>query len=338
MKKSIPVIGISIISGVLISWLEKALSFSNLNSFNAVNIKLSFFLISLLAVLLIVYLSSNLFNAILSIVLYEGSFIMMRLYVGDSFGYELYVRFTITVLSALIVAVFLYAGKTMLNRNINKAKSKANIAFPLIFFFASVLFAATVILLEQNVILFGIPRIFYSYLYFLIVGSILFAFLSFNEISGFLIGFFSISVYFLMMTLIKSNFDFRSFVFLEREFGILIVFYSLILAFSTALIGGSSRVFVRGLVCSRNFIVSKKAEKSIKKEKLEAKGKDKLEMPAVKRQHVEDKEKAVDNNLKFLAKQKRDEDGSLGEPSKGKLHPASNLGENSEDKKHTKQK
>jgi hypothetical protein len=261
MKRVIPISGISIVLGLLFGWLEEVLSSSNLGNFNFISAHLTFFLIALLALLILIYFSGNLFTSILSIVILVCSICAVTIYLGVGMNYELYVCFIIISTSGFITALLRYLGKKMGEKVKSNRKEKIDIAFPLIFLFVSILFAAIVVLIEQNLVLFHISKIFYSYLYFLIVCSLVFSFLSFNEISGLLIGFFSISIYFLMMRLIGNNFDFRFLFSSDRNFVIAVGIYSVLFAFSTMLTAGSGRTFVKGFVLYNKSHIDKEGAK-----------------------------------------------------------------------------
>ncbi len=247
MKRFIPAISLSIIFGMIISWLERAVPLFNLGPFNSVNIAFLSFLISLLVVLLIASFAGTILSSILSVFLFVASYIGVCFYLGISVDFPLIVRLGIVFISGIWLSLFLYSGRAILSKSKEKVKIGQDIAFALIFFFASILFALAVTLMEENVIAFDITKIFYGYLYFLVSVLLLFAFFSFNEVAGFLIGLGSLPVYFLSMRLVKSNFDFRFLILNEREFLIIVGVYSLLFAFSTMLMAGSGRIFVKAI-------------------------------------------------------------------------------------------
>ncbi len=247
MRKFISSLSLSIIFGLLVSWLERVIPLFNLGAFNSLNVSLASFLISLLIVLLIVSFSGNILSSVFSVFLFVGSYIGICFYLGVNVNFSLIVRLGIILISGIWVSLFLYSGRAIILKTKDKVKTGQDIAFSLIFFFASLLFALAVTLMESNVIMFDITKIFYGYLYFLVAVLLLFAFLSFNEIAGFFIGLVSLPVYFLSMRLVKSNFDFKFLFYNEREFLIIVFAYSLIFAFSAALVARSGRIFIKGI-------------------------------------------------------------------------------------------
>ncbi len=249
MKRFVPVISIGIILGVLVSFGEGVIPSLNLYDFNAINFNFLVLILSILITLLLVLFSDNLIAAILSVLLYAAFFLLFKVYARITLSYELYVRIGLTLLSGILSALLIFPGRHMIKRYKTKGiKFKRNIAFPVIFFLASILVSMAIVLFEQKDLYSFIPRYFYSYLYFSIFLSSLVAFLSVNEISGFLIGFCSIPIYFLMTRLIANNFNFSMLFNLERGFLMIIATYSLIFGLSTLLMGHSSAVLLKGFV------------------------------------------------------------------------------------------
>jgi len=249
MKRFIPVISIGIILGVLVSFGEGVISSLNLYDFNAINFNFLVLILSILITLFLVLFSDNLITAILSVFLYAVFFLLFKVYARITLSYELYVRIGLTLFSGILSALLIFPGKYMIKKYKAKGmKFRRNIAFPVIFFLASILVSMAIVLFEQKDLYGFIPLYFYSYLYFLIFLSSLAAFLSVNEISGFLIGFCSIPIYFLMTRLIGNNFDFSMIFNLERVFLMIIAAYSIIFGLSTLLMGHSSAVLLKGFV------------------------------------------------------------------------------------------
>ncbi len=300
MKRLASVASISIILGILVSWLERAVPLFNLGAFNAVDITFAFFLLSLFVVLLVSSFSGNMLNALLSVVLYIVSYAGVCFYLGVNFDFPLLVRLGIILVSGIWLSLFLYRGKAVISKYPKGIKVRRDIAFPLIFFFASILFALSVSLMEENVILFDITKIFYGYVYFLVAVLLLFAFLSFNEVVGFLIGLVSLPVYFLSMRLIRSNFDFKFLIANEREFLIIVGLYSLLFAFATALMGRSGRVFSKGVAISLKVRSSKIVPSSgniVRPEESGSKteAKQTKENKTVSEKVTKEKDKSIDN-------------------------------------------
>ncbi len=247
MKRAIPAISFAIIFGILIGWAEMALPLFDLGKYNIIDIGFAFFLLSLLVVLVLVIFSGNIVTAVLSTAVFVLSYLGVRFYLGANISFPVIVRLSTISVAALWCAVFYYWGNSLVLRYKSKTKIRSDLAFPLIFVFASLLFALSVTLMEQNVIAFNVLNIFYGYLYFLVSVLLLFAFLSFNEIAGFLIGLLSIPVYFLAMRLISNNFDFAFLIANEREFLIVVFSYSVLFALSASLVGKSGSIFLKGV-------------------------------------------------------------------------------------------
>ncbi len=252
MRKFVPFVALSIIFGVLISWGEGVLPLLNWGHFNAISFTFLSLLLSLLVVLLLVTFSGNFINALFSLVCYIIAYLGTKLYFGYPINLEVYVLSGILLVSGILASLLLYIGRHLLNRSSNKKwRIKKDIAMPVIFFLVSILFSAFVVLAEQRAMYPVLLNYFYSYLYFLVGVTLIIAVLSFSEVSGFLIGFFSIPIYFLMNRMIANNFDVLFLIYNEKNFFILVGLYSLLFAISTLIMGHTGKVFTNGIAISR---------------------------------------------------------------------------------------
>ena len=253
MKKFVPFVSLSIIFGVLIAWGEGVLPLLDFKSFNMVDFAFISLLFSLLVVLLLVVFSGNFINALFSIIFYTGAYLGTKFYFGYQISLEVYVYSAILLVSGLLSGILLYTGRHILKvySTRGKLRIKKDIAIPIIFFLVSILFSAFVVLAEQRAMYPMLLKYFYSYLYLLVGLSIIIAVLSFNEVSGFLIGFFALPIYFLMNRAIANDFNLSFLVYNEKNFLILVSIYSLLLAISTLIMGYSGRVFINGIKISR---------------------------------------------------------------------------------------
>jgi hypothetical protein len=262
MKRLVPIAGLSIVFGLIISWGEGIAPLLNFGSFNMIDIKLVSLLISLMLVLILVVVSDSFVTAFLSAVLYVVSFIGVKLYFRTLIGLRIYTYVGIIFVSALAGSILLFYGKHLLkNIGDKKLSVKKDLAMPVIFFLLSILFAAFIVLSEQKVMYPAILNYFYSYLYFLVAVMLGLSILSFNEVSGFLIGFFSIPIYFLMNRLIMNNFNFTFLIKNEYEFFVVVAFYSILFAFSTALIAHDSKVFLNGVIARNSYRIEMRVSK-----------------------------------------------------------------------------
>jgi hypothetical protein len=97
---------------------------------------------------------------------------------------------------------------------------------------------------------------------------LLFSAFSMNEISGFFIGFFSLSIYFLLLGLISIDFNLAKVSQDSRIIYTIELFYSTLFAISSFLISRSSRLFIKGILSIRKIRISQsEIEKQIKQTK-----------------------------------------------------------------------
>ncbi len=252
MKRVIPIVSLSIIFGVTVSFMEGVSPSFNLNTFNIINFKLLPMLLSIFIVLLLILFSQNIFTAILSLFVYAFSFMAFMLYVKIPFGYEFYVRMSIIVFIGIFSAIVLFLGRGMRLQNRTPGlKAKRDIAFPIIFFLASILISMAIVLFEQRNFYSFIPTFFYSYLYFLIAISAIASFFSFNEVSGFLIGSFSVLIYFLMNRLIINSFNIYFLLNAERSFALVVLIYAVLFGIGTSILAHSSALLLNGIALRR---------------------------------------------------------------------------------------
>ncbi len=252
MKRAIPIVSLSIIFGVTVSFMEGVSPSFNLNTFNIINFKLLSMLLSIFIVLLLILFSKNIFTAILSFFVYAFSFMAFMLYAKIPFGHEFYVRMSIIVFIGMFSAIVLFLGRdTRLQNKTPGLKVKRDIAFPIIFFLASILISMAILLFEQKNLYNFIPTFFYSYLYFLIAISAIVSFFSFNEISGFLIGSFSVLIYFLMNRLIINSFNIYFLLNAERSFALVVLIYVVLFGICTSILAHSSALLLNGIALRR---------------------------------------------------------------------------------------
>ena len=259
MKKEIPLIGLSIIFGILVGWSEEVIPHLDLNQWNIVNIPFATILFSLFVVLLLISISDNFGIDILIIFLYTLSYIGIKLFLHF---YTIYSILTdqrvallmILVFFSIVSAIFLSIGRNFVLRNKQNIlqlhrRGGVGLAFPIIFFLFALLTASIITVSESNVLV-VLPH-YLTYLELLIVLSLLLAIFSFNEISGFLIGFSSICIYFLLGKLIEVNFDFSSIFATDKYFLAVVLLYAVVFGLSTLLIAMSSRIFANSMIYGR---------------------------------------------------------------------------------------
>jgi len=136
-------------------------------------------------------------------------------------------------------------------REVSKVRGKARIdlAFPIIFFLFALLISSITVVIEGNAIL-ELP-LFLNFLTVVVVLASLLTIFSFNEISGFFIGFFSISIYFLLSRFVNNGFDVQNIMVFEKVFFSVVLLYSVVFGLFTLLLGRSSRIFLFSILCKR---------------------------------------------------------------------------------------
>ena len=261
MKKFISFASLSIIFGVLISWGEGMLSLLNYKSFNIIDFAFLSLLLSLLVMLLLIVFSGNFVNALFSLTFYVGTYLGTKLCFGYPVNLEVYTYSAILIISGLLTGMLIYTGNHLLRSFQGKLYVKKDIAIPIIFFLVSILFSAFVVLAEQKAMYPVLLRYFYSYVYFLVSLSLVIAIFSVSEIAGFLMGLFSMPIYFLMNRMIINNFDISFLIYNEKSFLILVSIYSLLFAVSTLIMGYAGKVFVSGIVANRMVQVTNQTSK-----------------------------------------------------------------------------
>ena len=252
MRRAIPIISLGITFGVAVSFMEGFFPSFNLHTFNIINFRLFSMFLSIFITLLLILFSKNILTAILSLLAYVFSFMTFMLYAKMPFGYEFYVRTSIIVFIGVFSAIVLFFGRNMRSSERTRSlKVKRDVAFPIIFFLASILISMAVVLFEQRNLYNFVPTFFYSYLYFLITISAIISFFSFNEISGFLIGFFSVLIYFLMNRLIIDSFNIYFLLNAERSFALVVLTYAVLFGICTSILAHSSALLLNGIATKR---------------------------------------------------------------------------------------
>lgn len=259
MKKGISLIGLSIIFGILFGWGEEAIPFLNLGEWNIVDIPFAAFLLSLFLVLLFISLSKNFIVGTTAAVLYAASFLGIKLFLRFHTAYSLFSQDRIVFLAILLFfsvvsIVFLSVGRDYIARHVKevsnvKGKARIDLAFPIIFFLFALLISSITVVLEGNAIIMLPP--FLNFLTVVVILASLLTIFSFNEISGFFIGFFSISIYFLLSRFVNNGFDVQSIMVFEKVFFSVVLLYSAVFGLFTLLLGRSSRIFLFSILCKR---------------------------------------------------------------------------------------
>lgn len=259
MKKGISLIGLSIIFGTLLGWGEEAIPFLNLGEWNIVDIPFAAFLLSLFLVLLFISLSKNFIVGTTAAVLYAASFLGIKLFLRFHTAYSLFSQDRIVFLAILLFfsvvsIVFLSVGRDYIARHVKevsnvKGKARIDLAFPIIFFLFAFLISSITVVLEGNAIIMLPP--FLNFLTVVVILASLLTIFSFNEISGFFIGFFSISIYFLLSRFVNNGFDVQSIMVFEKVFFSVVLLYSAVFGLFTLLLGRSSRIFLFSILCKR---------------------------------------------------------------------------------------
>ncbi len=259
MKKGISLIGLSIIFGILLGWGEEAIPLLNLSEWSIIDISFAALLLSLFLVLLFISLSKNFIVGITATVLYAVSFLGIKLFLRFHTAYSLFSQDRIIFLGILLFfsvvsIVLLSVGRDYIARHAKevsnvKRKARIDLAFPVIFFLFALLISSITVVLEGNAIL-ELPSPL-NFLIVVIILSSLLAIFSFNEISGFFIGFFSVFIYFLLSRLVNNGFDVQSIMVFEKVFFSVVLLYSAVFGLFTLLLGRSSRIFLFSILCKR---------------------------------------------------------------------------------------
>ncbi|MEA3312989.1 MAG: hypothetical protein U9Q18_01260 [Caldisericota bacterium] len=259
MKKGISLIGFSIIFGTLLGWGEEAIPLLNLGEWNIIDIPFAALLFSLFLVLLFISLSKNFIVGITTTVLYVASFLGIKLFLRFHTAYSLFsqdriIFLVILLFFSVVSIVFLSVGRDYIERHAKEisgvtGKARIDLAFPVIFFLFALLISSMTVVLEGNAIL-ELP-LFLNFLTVVVILASLLTIFSFNEISGFFIGFFSISIYFLLSRFVNNGFDVQNIMVFERVFFSIVLLYSTVFGLFTLLLGRSSRIFLFSILCKR---------------------------------------------------------------------------------------
>ncbi len=259
MKKGISLIGLSIIFGILLGWGEEAIPLLNLGEWSIINIPFVALLFSLFLVFLFISLSKNFIVGTTVTVLYIASFLGIKLFLRFYTAYSLFsqdriIFLVILLFFSVVSIIFLSVGRGYIERHtreVSKVRGKARIdlAFPIIFFLFALLISSITVVIEGNAIL-ELP-LFLNFLTVVVVLASLLTIFSFNEISGFFIGFFSISIYFLLSRFVNNGFDVQNIMVFEKVFFSVVLLYSVVFGLFTLLLGRSSRIFLFSILCKR---------------------------------------------------------------------------------------
>jgi hypothetical protein len=167
-----------------------------------------------------------------------------------------------------VEAVFTGYYKVLKNRyrdKIDSIKLRKDFAFPIIILLLSIVFSSIFVLLDRNISFLQLP---FNNIYVFLFAVLLLSLSSMNEISGFFIGFFSLSIYFLLLGLISIDFNLAKVSQDSRIIYTIELFYSTLFAISSFLISRSSRLFIKGILSVRKITIPQtEIEKQIKQTK-----------------------------------------------------------------------
>lgn len=252
-NKRIAIIFLSLIFGMIFGWLEDISSSLYVPVLNIINFNVLTFLISLLVILILISISDNLLLSISSAVLYILSYSLVKLFLLHQSLTLIFTADRIASLStvlffSLLEAVFTGYYKALQNKYKNKLDSiqlRRDIAFPIIIFLLSIVFSSIFVLLDRNISFLKLP---FDNIYIFFITVLLLSLSSMNEISGFFIGFFSLSIYFLLLGLISIDFNLAKVSQDSRIIYTIDMFYSALFAISSSLVSRSSRLFIKGVL------------------------------------------------------------------------------------------
>jgi hypothetical protein len=255
-SKPVAIISLSFIFGMIFGWLEEISLSLYIPIINIINFYILTFLISLLVLLILISISDNFILSISSVVVYGVSYIFIKIFllhqtISYVFTTDRIVSLSIIFFFSFVEAVLTGYYKVLKNRyrdKIDSIKLRKDFAFPIIILLLSIVFSSIFVLLDRNISFLKLP---FNNIYVFLFAILLFSAFSMNEISGFFIGFFSLSIYFLLLGLISIDFNLAKVSQGSRIIYTIELFYSTLFAISSFLISRSSRLFIKGILSIR---------------------------------------------------------------------------------------
>ena len=254
--KRVAIIFLSLIFGMIAGWLEEISSILYIPFINAIDPAILTFLISLLIILIMISISDNFILGISSILAYFTSYIVVKVILLQKsftsvFTIDRVATLSVILFFSLIEVIFVDYYKVLQSRYKSKLDSirlRNDIAFPVVVLLLSIVLSSIFVLLDQNIFFLALP---FNNIYIFLFAVLLLSIFSMNEISGFFIGFFSLSVYFLLLSLISVDFNLSKISRDSRIVYTIYLFYSTLFAISSFLISRSSRLFIKGILSIR---------------------------------------------------------------------------------------
>lgn len=255
-NKRVAIIFLSLIFGMIAGWLEEISSILYIPFINAIDPAILTFLISLLIILIMISISDNFILGISSILAYFTSYIVVKVILLQKsftsvFTIDRVATLSVILFFSLIEVIFVDYYKVLQSRYKSKLDSirlRNDIAFPVVVLLLSIVLSSIFVLLDQNIFFLALP---FNNIYIFLFAVLLLSIFSMNEISGFFIGFFSLSVYFLLLSLISVDFNLSKISRDSRIVYTIYLFYSTLFAISSFLISRSSRLFIKGILSIR---------------------------------------------------------------------------------------
>jgi hypothetical protein len=259
-NKRIIIISLSLILGMIFGWLEEISLSLYIPIINIINFYILTFLISLLVLLILISISDNFILCVLSIVAYFATYILIKVILihqsfASIFSLDRIASLSVILIFSLIEAIFISYFRVFQNRHrdkIDSIKLRKDFAFPIIILLLSIVFSSIFVLLDRNISFLKLP---FNNIYVFLFAVLLLSLSSMNEISGFFIGFFSLSIYFLLLGLISIDFNLAKVSQDSRIIYTIELFYSILFAISCFLISRSSRLFIKGILSVRKITI-----------------------------------------------------------------------------------
>jgi len=259
-SKPVAIISLSFIFGMIFGWLEEISLSLYIPIINIINFYILTFLISLLVLLILISISDNFILCVLSIVAYFAPYILVKVILihqsfASIFSLDRIASLSVILIFSLIEAIFISYFRVFQNRHrdkIDSIKLRKDFAFPIIILLLSIVFSSIFVLLDRNISFLKLP---FNNIYVFLFAILLFSAFSMNEISGFFIGFFSLSIYFLLLGLISIDFNLAKVSQDSRIIYTIELFYSILFAISSFLISRSSRLFIKGILSVRKITI-----------------------------------------------------------------------------------
>jgi hypothetical protein len=268
-NKRIAIIFLSLIFGTAAGWLENVSLSLYIPFINIIDPAILTFLISLLVILIMISISDNFILGISSIFAYFASYIVVKVVLVHQsftsvFTIDRVAALSVILFFSLIEAIFVGYYKVLQSRHKGKLDSirlRNDIAFPVVVLLLSIVLSSIFVLLDRNIFFLALP---FNNIYIFLFAVLLLSIFSMNEISGFFIGFFSLSVYFLLLSLISVDFNLSKISQDVRIVYTIYLFYSTLFAISSFLISRNSRLFIKGILSIRKIEMPQlEAEKQI---------------------------------------------------------------------------